>query len=78
MVDTRVVNLVIGDSSDDDLPPVISLDKINVDGLLVKNVLAVCPHLDAKDIEKDLKVSGSAAATINRIFDGQVCACCYV
>ena len=39
---------------------------------MVSNVLAVCSHLEADDIVKDLRFTGSVTSTLNRIFDGEV------
>ena len=75
MADRKIAHLVSDDSSDDDLIPVISRKEFSVNEVQVQKVLTVCPHLDAKQIAKDLEVSKSASATINRIFDGQVGMC---
>ena len=35
-------------------------------------VLAVCPDLSRHDVARDLRMSGGAQQTINRVFDDQV------
>ncbi|KAJ7386271.1 hypothetical protein OS493_010675 [Desmophyllum pertusum] len=38
---------------------------------MIDNVMSICPHVDPKDVAKDLVITGSATRTINRILDGQ-------
>jgi len=59
----------LGEQMDD--PSVSSPCKL-VPQSMVDNVMAVCPHVDPKDVAKDLIITGSATRTINRILDGQV------
>ena len=39
---------------------------------MINEVLAICPHVNPKDVAKDLVITGSTTRTINRILDGQV------
>ena len=70
--ETEAVTFIADDSSDDDQAMVLPILGNEISEVQVQKVLAVCPDFKTKDIEKDLKVSGSATATVNRIFEGQV------
>lgn len=39
---------------------------------MINEVLAICTHVNPKDVAKDLVITGSTTRTINRILDGQV------
>lgn len=41
---------------------------------MVERVLAVCPDAGSAAVRRDLLLTGSCDATINRILDGQACA----
>jgi hypothetical protein len=41
--------------------------------ILVSQVIVLCPDVSRSDVERDLRVTGSAEITVNRILDGTVC-----
>ena len=62
------------DSEDEDLPSFGSIASLSIDEGEVYRVLKVFPNqgLSREEVRQDLRRSGSAEATINRILDNQV------
>lgn len=42
--------------------------------IFVSQVLMLCPDANRNDVERDLRFTGNVEITVNRIFDGTVCA----